>query len=516
MIESISLVDNIVIIFYFGIVLLIGIYHQRSKVKNSEDYFLAGRNMGWIAVGTSLFATNISSEHLIGLSGAGYSRGLSVGQFEWLAVFILVLLGYVFAPIFIRSKVFTVPEFFGQRFDQRSRTYLAAISIIAYFFTKIAVTLLAASYLLKLVLGWDMFASTVMIVLLTGLYTIIGGLRSVIKTQIFQSVLLIFGAALLVYYGISKVGGFAALSQKLPSDYFTLFKPTDDPDFPWTGIIFGAPILAIWYWCTDQYIVQRILSAKGIEHARKGTLLAAILKIFPIFLFILPGMIAVVLYPGISGNEAYTYLLAGNILPIGVKGIVISGLIAALMSSLSSAFNSSATLIANDFYKPRKKNVKDDELVLIGRLATTLIVILTICLIPLLKMISRDIYLYLQILQAYISPPIASVFLIGIFWSKVTSTAAIYSLITGGLFGFIKILLSLLDQSIIESLGILGLYASINYLHFAFVLFVITSVVLVIVSLTKKQTAQEKIQAFNFIFHKEDLSINWMQSKIKN
>ncbi|MDZ7764165.1 MAG: sodium/solute symporter [Melioribacteraceae bacterium] len=516
MIESISLIDNIVIIIYFGIVLLIGVYHQRSKVKTSEDYFLAGRSMGWIAVGASLFATNISSEHLIGLAGTGSTRGLSVGQFEWLAVFVLIILGYVFAPIFIRSKVFTVPEFFGQRFDRRSRTYLTAISIGAYFFIKIAVTLLAASYLLKLVLGWDMFASTVLIVLLTGLYTIVGGLRSVIKTQIFQAGLLLFGAFLLVYYGISAVGGFSALTAQLPADYFTLFKPIDDPDFPWTGIIFGAPILAIWYWCTDQYIVQRILSAKGIENARRGTLLAGFLKIFPIFLFILPGMIAVVLYPGISGNEAYTYLLTGDLLPIGIKGIVISGLFAALMSSLSSAFNSSATLIANDIYKPRKKNVKDEEVVLVGRLATTLIVILTIFLIPLLKMMKTDIYLYLQTLQAYISPPIASVFVIGVFWKKITADAAIWALITGGILGFVKILLTIPNPEIVGKLGMLSYYADINYLHFAFLLFLVTSFVLITVSLSKTQTAQEKLKAAQFVFHKADLSVNWMHTKIKN
>lgn len=472
--------------------------------------------MGWVAVGTSLFATNISSEHLIGLAGTGSTRGISVGQFEWLAVFILIILGYIFAPIFLRSKVFTVPEFFGQRFDRRSRTYLTAISIIAYFFTKIAVTLLAASYLLKLVLGWDMFASTVLIVLLTGLYTIVGGLRSVIKTQIFQTGLLIFGAFLLVYYGITEIGGFSGLTEKLPSDYFTLFKPTDDPDFPWTGIIFGAPILAIWYWCTDQYIVQRVLSAKGIDQVRKGTLFAGFLKIFPIFLFILPGMIAVILYPGIKGNEAYTYLLTGNLLPVGIKGIVIAGLFAALMSSLSSAFNSSATLIANDVYKPRKENLKDDEFVLVGRLATTLIVIVTISLIPLLKMIKTDIYLYLQTLQAYISPPIASVFLIGVFWKKATGTAAIWALIIGGVLGFLKILLSVLDEGIINNLGIIGTYANINYLHFAAYLFVITSLVLVVISLVGVQNKQENTFSENFVFNKGDLGLSWSRSKIKN
>lgn len=460
--------------------------------------------MGWAAVGTSLFATNISSEHLIGLAGTGSTRGLSVGQFEWLAVVFLILLGYVFAPIFMKSKVFSVPEFFGKRFDKRTRNYLAGISIVAYFFTKITVTLIAAGYLLKLVLGWDMFASTLLIILLTGLYTVIGGLRSVIKTQIFQTAVLLLGSALLVYYGISYIGGFKELSGKLDADYFTLFKSINDPDFPWTGMIFGAPILAVWYWCTDQYIIQRILAAKGVKDSRNGTLLAGVLKIFPIFLFILPGMIAVVIYPGISGNEAYTYLLTGDILPFGIKGIVIAGLFAALMSSLASAFNSSATLIANDIYKPHKKDLKDDEFVLVGRLSTTLIVILTICLVPLLKMVSTDIYLYLQNLQAYISPPIASVFLIGVFWSKITANGAISALITGGVVGLFKIILTLFSAETLTTIPVIGFISNINYLYFAVILFGISTAVMVIVSLLdRKADALEAQPALSAITQNE-------------
>jgi SSS family solute:Na+ symporter len=515
LIDSISNIDNLVIILYFAVILAIGIIHKKSKEETAETYFLAGRNVGWLAAGVSLFATNISSEHLIGLAGTGSTRGLAVAQFEWLAVFILILLGWIFAPILIRSKVFSVPEFLGKRFDKRTRTYLAAISIVTYFITKIAVTLIAAGYLLQLVLGWDLFAATVMLVLLTGLYTVVGGLRSVIRTQIFQTVLLIAGSILLVAYGINEIGGFSALKQQLPSDYFQLFKPVSDPDFPWTGILFGAPILAIWYWCTDQYIVQRILACKGVNHARKGTALAAFLKIVPIFLFILPGMIAVVLYPNISGNEAYTFLLSGDLLPVGIKGIVISGLFAALMSSLASAFNSSATLLANDFYKVKNPDAKDQELVLVGRLATTLVVIITIFMIPLLRSITNDLYVYLQSLQAYISPPIASVFLFGVFWQKVTSEGAIWALISGGVLGLIRIILTFFDFSFITSIGIIRLYTEINYLYFAFLLFMVSSVVLIGVSLFGEKSEQKDLTVSRFVFHPDDLGFGWFATKIQ-
>ncbi len=488
MISNLSIWDNLVVLLYFSIALLIGLYTAaKTRGKGAEQYFLAGKNVGWIAIGMSLFATNISSEHLVGLAGAGSSNGFIVGQFEWLAIFILFLLGWVFAPIFIRSNVYTMPEFLGKRFGNKSRIYLTSVSIVSYLFTKIAVTILAGGFLLSEVLGWDMFTAVVLIVLLTGLYTVIGGLSSVINTQIFQTVVLIFGALFLTLFGIKEIGGLSALTAKLPLDYFKMFKPFSDPDFPWTGILFGAPILGIWYWCTDQYIVQRILSAKGISAARKGTALAAGLKFFPIFLLIIPGLIAAILYPEVKGDEAYTLLLSGTLLPVGIKGIVISGLFAAIMSSLASAFNSSATLISIDLVKPYKKNITDQELVLVGRLATVLIVFLTIMIVPLLRVINTNIYIYLQNLQAYISPPIASVFLIGIFWKGATSKGAFYALAIGGFLGLIRVISTLLDPSNSSNIFGLNYFVNINFLHFAVLLFLVSTFILVTVSISDRK-----------------------------
>lgn len=489
MIDSLSFSDNFIILIYFLVVLVIGLLAAIGRDKSAEQYFLAGRNMGWIAIGTSLFATNISSEHLIGLAGVGSISGLRSGHFEWLAVIILIVLGWLIAPILINSKVFTVPEFIGKRFDQRCRTYFATVSVVAYIFLKIGVTLLAGGYILTRVLGLDMFTTSILIVFLTGVYTVIGGLSSVMRTQIFQTIVLISGALLLTVYGLIEVGGFGALTSKLPSDYFTILKPISDPEFPWTGILLGAPILGIWYWFTDQYIIQRILSAKNVHEARKGTVLTAILKIFPIFLLILPGLIVAVLYPNSKGDEAFSTLLASSILPNGIRGIVIAGLFAAIMSSLASAFNSGATLIANDYFKPRKPDATDQELILVARLATMAMILIAIATVPLLRMVNTNIYIILQTLQAFISPPIASVFLMALLWKGSTSNGAFASLVVGGILGFIKILVTIIDSSTFNQSFIFEFYKNINYLHFAVALFLISTTVNVFVSLLGRENA---------------------------
>ncbi|MBK7107257.1 MAG: sodium/solute symporter [Ignavibacteriae bacterium] len=477
--------DNLILLTYFLIVLGIGLFFGRSKGNSISQYFLAGKNLNWIVIGTSLFATNISSEHFVGLAGAGSIHGLSVGYFEWLAVIILFLLGWLFAPIFLRSNIFTVPQFFGKRFDNSSRLYLTIVSILTYIFTKIGVTLLAGTFVLKEVLGWDMFTSTIIIVFITGLYTVIGGLTSVAFTQVFQAIILILGAVLLSAFGLIEVGGFSELAAKLPSDYFSLFKSTSDPNVPWLGILIGAPIIGIWYWCADQYIVQRVLAAKGIEEAKKGTMLAAFFKIFPIFFLIFPGMIAAVLYPDVKGDFAYSMLLSGNLLPVGIKGLVIAGFFAALMSSLASSFNSAAALVSLDIYQIFRKNYSERELVLVGRLATMFFVILAIAIVPFTKLINIHIYLFLQSIQSFIAPPIVSVLLIGIFWKKASSLGAIWTLIIGGFIGFMKILVTILDPQTVSKFEILVYLNSINFLHFAFILFFISSAIMIGISLLK-------------------------------
>src|SRR6201982_143122 len=287
--------DIVIIGFYFALVFAIGMYFARRE-RTSEDYFLAGRNVGWFFIGASLFVSNISTEHFIGLSGTGASSGLAVGHFEWLACLILLILGWVFVPFYLRSNVFTMPEFLERRFSRSCAVYLAGISIIAYIFTKISVQLYAASVVLERVAGWTLWKTAVALVVATGIYTVAGGLAAVIYTDLVQTMILITGAVILTFVGLHRVGGFEALRAAVPASYFHMIKPTNDPAFPWTGIFFGAPILGIWYWCTDQVIVSRVLSAKEEGPAKAATIFAGFLKILPVFMLVLPGVIALALF----------------------------------------------------------------------------------------------------------------------------------------------------------------------------------------------------------------------------
>ncbi len=286
--RNLATIDLVIVGIYFAIVFGIGLYFAR-KERTSEDYFLAGRDIGWFFIGASLFVSNISTEHFIGLSGTGASSGLAVGHFEWLACLILLILGWVFVPFYLRSNVFTMPEFLERRFNRQSAVYLAGISIIAYIFTKISVQLYAASVVLERVAGWPLWKTAVVLVIATGIYTVAGGLAAVIYTDTVQTLILITGAVALTIIGLGRVGGLEHLRTMVPPDYFHMIKPSSDHNFPWTGIFFGAPILGIWYWCTDQVIVQRVLSARDEGHAKAGTIFAGFLKILPVFMLVLPG-----------------------------------------------------------------------------------------------------------------------------------------------------------------------------------------------------------------------------------
>src|SRR6201988_5230405 len=310
--RALAPIDIVIIGFYFALVFGIGFYFSR-KERTSEEYFLAGRDIGWFFIGASLFVSNISTEHFIGLSGTGASSGMAVGHFEWLACLILLILGWVFVPFYLRSNVFTMPEFLERRFNRQSAVYLAGISIIAYIFTKISVQLYAASVVLERVAGWPLWKTAVVLVIATGIYTVAGGLAAVIYTDTVQTLILITGAGALTVTGLMRVGGLGHLRTMVPPDYFHMIKPVSDPNFPWTGIFFGAPILGIWYWCTDQVIVQRVLSAKDEGHAKAGTIFAGFLKILPVFLLVVPGLIAFALYRPLFKFDAAGHVINGDI-----------------------------------------------------------------------------------------------------------------------------------------------------------------------------------------------------------
>jgi solute:Na+ symporter, SSS family len=489
--DNFSIIDAVILLIYLVVILIIAFYSSRKKDRDFTDYFLSGKNLGWIAIGMSIFATNISSEHFVGLAGSGAARGLAVAQFELMAIFILIILGWFIAPIYLKSGVTSVPELFEKRFDAKCRKFLAGLSIGIYFLTKITVTLLAGGLLFYKMFGLSIYTFAILTILITGVYTIIGGATAVLKTQVLQAFILILGAVLLTVFGLSEVGGYSGLRAKLPADYFNMFKPMSDPDFPWTGIIFGAPIIAFWYWCTDQYIIQRILGAKSIEDARKGSLLAALLKSLPLFILVIPGLIAFALFPEIVGDEAYPVLLSSSILPIGVKGLVVAGLLSAIMSSLSGVFNSIATLFVNDFYLPKHVNANERKLVLAGRLATTFVVFAAILCVPLVKAINSQMYLFLQSTQAFVSPPITAVFLFGLLFKKISSRAAFITLVVGEVIGLSRFASDLLVHLGYVNHPVLLTYSSINFLHFAIILFLTCTTLLFLI---------------NFLEHKKDIS----------
>ena len=491
--EKFSLIDSLILLVYIVAILAIAFYSLRKKDRDFSGYFMSGRSVGWFAIGMAIFATNISSEHFIGLAGSGATRGVAIAQFELMAIFILIILGWVIAPIYMKAGVTTVPELFEKRFNAKIRKVLSGLSIGIYFFTKIAVTLIAGGLLFYKMFGLSIYAFSLLIILVTGIYTIIGGSISVQKTQVVQAFLLILGAVLLTVFGLSEVGGYAGLREKLPADYFTMFKPLSDPDYPWTGIIFGAPIIAFWYWCTDQYIIQRLFGAKSIDDARKGSLLAALLKVLPLFILVIPGLIAVALFPDIVGDEAYPTLLASNLLPMGIKGLVVAGLLSAIMSSLSGVFNTVSTLFVNDFYLPKHPEANERKLVLVGRLATTGIVIAAILSVPLVKTINSQIYLSLQSTQSFISPPITAIFIWGLIFKNLSAKSALATLIIGEFIGVSRLVTDILVNSGYINHPLLLSYSSINFLHFAVILFVISTMVLFITDyVTSKEHLYDK------------------------
>jgi SSS family solute:Na+ symporter len=510
-----SQIDLLVLVAYLIIVLSLGFYYSRRSDENYSDYFLAGRNIGWFTVGISIFATNISSEHFIGLAGSGSTRGLAVGQFELMAIFTLIFLGWILAPIYLKSGVVTVPEFLEKRFDRKIRKMFAGFSIAIYIFTKILVSLFAAGLLFYKIFGLNIYASSIIIVLITGLYSVTGGANAVMRTQLFQGIILILGAVILSAFGLNAVGGFSGLEAKLPADFFNMFKVISDPDFPWTGILFGAPIIAFWYWCTDQYIVQRLFSAKSVNDARRGTLLAAFLKVLPIFILVLPGLIAAALYPEINGDEAYSALVAGDLLPIGLKGIVVAGLLAAIMSSLAGAFNSTAVLFTNDFYKVRNPQANQRKLVLVGRLTTTAVVIVAILIVPLVKVISSQVYLFLQSVQAFVSPPITAVFLFGLFSKKITSKTALITLLVGETIGFSRLILEIISNLGVQLHPALIWILGINFLHFAVFLFVVSISLIMVLNIYSVRSTNDFISGIQTSISEsiQELKINFANIK---
>lgn len=524
-------IDWLVITVYFAGLACV-VWWSSKKQDTAKDYFLAGRNIGFFAVGASLFASNIGSEHIVGLSGQGASTGMAMAHWE-LHAWVMILLGWVFVPFYYRSGVFTMPEFIERRFNSTARWILSVVSLIAYIFTKVSVTVYAGAMVFQVLLPdmsitllghtWGPFwIGAIATVLLTGVYTVFGGLRAVLYTDTAQALILLVGSCFITFFGLRELGGWGQLQEicRQNAGQFALWRGNADPDFPWLGILIASPIVGIWYWCTDQYIVQRTLAAKDLKNARRGTIWGGFLKVWPVMIFLVPGLIGYALHQKgvisiplkdghINGDMVFPTMVA-ELLPKGLRGLVVGGLLAALMSSLSSLFNSCATLFTMDIYKKLHPEASERMLVHTGRLATGIIVVLGLLWIPIMPMIAQGgLYKYLQSVQGYLAPPITAVFLLGLFSKRVNAHGAVAGLSIGFAAGMAKLAIQgMVGAGIIvahnseASGGIQSdmLYAIGNY-NFLFAsgwLMAISVIVVVTVSLMTKKPSAEQIVGLTY------------------
>ncbi|MBO5297765.1 MAG: sodium:solute symporter [Candidatus Homeothermus sp.] len=521
-----QLLDWLVIGLFFAALIGIIVWVMRQKQNNAADYFLGGKDATWIAIGASIFASNIGSEHLIGLAGAGASSGMAMAHWE-IQGWMILILGWVFVPFYTRSMVYTMPEFLERRYNPASRTILSLISLISYVLTKVAVTVYAGGLVFQQVFGIDtlwgidfFWIAAIGLVVLTALYTIIGGMKSVLYTSVLQTPILLLGSLIILVLGLKALGGWdemmATCSQVVVNDYgdtmTNLIRDNRDPQYPWLGALIGSAVIGFWYWCTDQFIVQRVLSGKDEKEARRGTIFGAYLKLLPVFLFLIPGMIAFALSTrGIEVNgevfklstpDAAFPTLVAKLLPAGVKGLIVCGILAALMSSLASLFNSSAALFTIDFYQRYKPDTDPKKLVRIGQAATVVIVLLGVLWIPVMRSIGNVLYNYLQDVQSVLAPGIAAAFLMGVCWKRATAQGGMWGLIAGLGIGITRLCAKIYYSNAAVLPGdqnwFKWMFYDSNWLFFCGWMLVFCMLVVVVVSLFTKAPDPEKIKGLVF------------------
>ncbi|MEQ2233579.1 Sodium/myo-inositol cotransporter [Ilyodon furcidens] len=535
-------VDIVVVALYFVLVLVIGLFAMRKANRSTvSGYFLAGRSMTWVVIGPSLFVSNIGSEHFIGLAGSGAASGFAVGAWEFNALLLLQLLGWVFVPVYIYSGVYTMPAYLSKRFGgNRLKVYFACLSVLLYIFTKLSVDLYAGAVFIQESLGWNLYLSIVLLISMTALLTVTGGLVAVLYTDALQAVLMIGGALTLTIMSLIKVGGLEGVRTKYmqaipnvtaimaagnytyspscriepkPNSLRILRGPLDE-DIPWPGFILGQTPASIWYWCADQVIVQRVLAAKNIAHAKCSTLIAGFLKILPMFMIVIPGMISRIMFAdeiacigpehcmAVCGSQAgcsniaYPRLVMA-VMPMGLRGLMMAVMIAALMSDLDSIFNSASTIFTLDIYQTVRKAASQRELLIVGRMFVVFMVVISIAWVPvIIEMQGGQTYLYIQEVAGYLTPPIAALFLLGVFWKRCNETGAFWGGMTGFTLGAIRLILAFLyrqprcDQPDDRPFFIVH----IHYMYFAAGLFWISGLVAVVVSLCTSAPDDEQVR----------------------
>ena len=536
--------DWLAIAFYFAILGCVAWWVVTKRKDTAADYFLAGRNLSWWVIGASIFASNIGSEHIVGLAGSGAKDGVAMAHYE-LHAWCLLVLAWVFVPFYARSLVFTMPEFLEKRFSTQSRYVLSIVSLITFIISKIAVGIFAgglvfSTLLPELQIGpLDSFwVGSILVIALTGLYTALGGMRAVAYNDAVQVVVLICGSALLTFYGLRELGGWGKLREICGSEMFNLWKPLTPPgmestwapvkeahriawyfntNFPWLGMAICAPVIGLWYWCTDQYIVQRALGAPNEKVARQGSIFAAFLKLFPVYLFIIPGLICFALAkshtnPGLNAEffgptarenpyQVAFPLMVQHLLPAGVRGIVVAGLLSALMGSLAGVFNACSTLFTVDIYNKLRPNASQHDIVRTGRTATVIMVLIAMAWIPVVRH-AAGLYEYLQAVQGYLAPPIFVVFFFGVFWKRLNAQGCLWAMIIGFLVGLFRMVVdtpvTLIKGYHYQEGSFLWIVNNINFQYFSILITLVSAVVMVSVSYMTPEPNLNQIKSLTF------------------
>ena len=538
--------DWCIIVGYFALVIGVATWVTKRNKDTADDFFLAGRNLAWWVIGASIFSSNIGSEHLVGLAGSGATDGVAMAHYE-LHAWCVLILGWILIPFFMRGKVFTMPEFLEKRFSPGCRTFLSIVSLVSYVVTKVAVGIFAGGVVFSALLP-DMhlgpidsfWIGSIIVLCMAGLYVILGGMRAVAYTDVIQVSVLVLGSGLLTYFGLKALGGWDVLRSTLGSEMFNLWKPlipagvegTWEPvketgrmawyfnaNYPWIGMLFCAPIVGLWYWCTDQYIVQRALGAPSQKEARRGCIFAGALKLLPVFIFIIPGMICFALaksgqYETLSAlvnqdgsvNRAAAQgafpLLVQTVLPIGVRGIVVAGLIAALMGSLAGTFNASSTLFTMDVYRRLKPQASQASLVWVGRIAIAVMVVIGLLWIQVIRG-ADGLYNYLQSVQGYLAPPIFVVFFFGIFWKRLNAKGCLAALIVGFAVGIFRmavdtpVTLGLLKDGYAEG-SFFWIVNNFYFQYFSVLITLIAMITMVVVSYATREPDYAKIKGLTY------------------
>ena len=497
---EISNIDWIVLLLYFGFIIWRGIGYAK-KHKNAEDYFLASRSLTWPFIGLSLYASNISSSSLIGMAASGYETGYSVFSYEWMSAVVLIIFAIFFLPFYLRSKIYTLPEFLEKRFDSRSRYYFSALTVLTNIGVDTAATLYAGALVVRLIFpSVELWQSILILAILSGLYTIAGGLKAVVYTDAIQAVLLIFGSVVITILAFVKIGSWDAVKAVTPAQHFHIIQPRNDAFLPWPGVFSGVFLLGFYFWATNQFIVQRALGAKNLRHGQWGALFAGFLKVStPLFIMIVPGLMARVLYPDIEKTNYVYPMLVFDLLPTGLLGLVLAGLVAAMMSSIDSALNSASTLVTMDFFKKLRPRASPVQLMWIGRAATGLFMLAAAAWAPQIDKFPT-LWQYLQSALSYIVPPIAALFFLGLFWKRANADGAVAGITMG-----------MVSATFFLGFSNSGWMPTIHFLYIAAIIFGLSCLAVFAVSLLTAPPPEEKVKHFTWqrkVYDRETIELS--------